>query len=676
MPREASTNGGAGDAGREAPLPRAELTRRVLGYVLRHRVAVACAFGAMILAGLTETAPIFLAKVFVTDILLPTPGVMTGDLDKTKGTDLLIETESGPVLFNRSKTDAEAFVQASDEAARKVERKPRVSWAQGTARKMIRVFPEGLDAKTAILVLVVGLILVTSLLAALATYANEYLAKALATNVVVDVRTEMMRKLLRLPLGYFTRRKLGDIQSRFSTDAQQTHLCVNLFVSEVLLQPIVIASGITAAFVINWRLAIAALFFCPLVVIPVIRLGRKVTHRSKKALESVSDSTEAVSQALSGIRIIKAFGMEGEQASDYRALNEEYRKRSLRITHTKAKGRAIVEITYGVVLSIALGFGGWLVMHDAWEVEAGDFVAFLVALVTLFRPLKRLTVAYHHWNESLAGAKRLFEIIDTPSESVDRAGAHVLGPIRDSVRFEDVSFAYPDVADQRVLDRVTFTIPAGTTVALVGPSGAGKSTIADLLLRFYEPVRGRITIDGHELSDFTRESLLAQIAVVSQQPFLFNTTVAENIRCARPAASREQIVAAAKAAHVDEFASKLTDGYDTVVGERGASLSGGQLQRITIARAILKNASLLILDEATSNLDTVSEGLVQEALANLSRGRTALVIAHRLSTIEHADLILVMERGRMIESGTHQELLARKGAYFKLYSSELSPAPS
>jgi ATP-binding cassette, subfamily B, bacterial MsbA len=655
---------------------RGALTARLLRYVLRHKAAVVCAIGAMILAGVTETVPIFLAKVFVEDVLLTNPGVKVGQLDRSPGTDLLIETESRPVLFNRSPSDPDAFVQASDDAALKVERRPKGSWAQSGARKILRAFPDSLDAKSAMLVLVVGLIILTSLLAALATYANEYLAKALATEVVVDLRTEMMGKLLRLPMGYFTRRKLGDIQSRFANDAQSTHLCVNLFISEVMLQPVVIASGMAAAFILNWQLAVAALFFCPGVVVPIVRLGKKVTQRTRRMLESVSDSTEAVSQALAGIRIIKAFGMEAEQTAQYRALNEEYRKRSLKIVQTKAKGRAIVEITYGVVLAIALGGGGWLVMNGLWQVEAGDFVAFLVALATLFRPLKRLTIAYHHWNESLAGAKRLFEVVDTPAETEDVTGAHALGPVRQGIRFEGVSFAYPDVADQRVLDSVSFTIPAGRTVALVGPSGAGKSTIADLLMRFYEPGKGRIVVDGHELSSVTRQSLLAQVAVVSQQPFLFNTTIGENIRCSKPSASPAEVLAAAAAAHVDEFASKLPAGYDTIVGDRGASLSGGQLQRITIARAILKNASVLILDEATSNLDTVSEGLVQEALNTLSKGRTALVIAHRLSTIEHADLILVMDRGRMIESGTHAELMAKRGAYYRLYSSELSPAPS
>jgi subfamily B ATP-binding cassette protein MsbA len=410
------------------------------------------------------------------------------------------------------------------------------------------------------------------------------------------------------------------------------------------------------------------------VVVSVVRLGRKVTQRTRRMLESVSDSTEAVSQALAGIRIIKAFGMEEQQASEYRALNEQYRKRNLKIVETKAKGRAVVEITYGIVLAIALGGGGWLVMNGHWDVEAGDFIAFLVALATMFRPLKRLTVAYHHWNESVAGARRLFEIVDMPPEVVDRAGAGALGPITQGVRFENVSFAYPDVSDQRVLENVSFFVPAGRTVALVGHSGAGKSTVADLLLRFYEPVRGRITIDGQPLPEVTRESLLAQVAVVSQQPFVFNASIAKNIRCARPSATDAELLAAARAAHVDEFASKLPDGYATVVGDRGASLSGGQLQRITIARAILKDASLLILDEATSNLDSVSETFEQEALSALSRGRTVLVIAHRLSTIEHADTIFVMERGRMIESGTHAELLAQRGAYWRLYNAELSPA--
>jgi len=320
-----------------------------------------------------------------------------------------------------------------------------------------------------------------------------------------------------------------------------------------------------------------------------------------------------------------------------------------------------------------LAIGGSMVIHQKWGLTPANLTGFLVAMAYLFRPIRRLSVAYNNWQESISAAGRLFEVLDTPEIAPDPPEARSIGRIRKGLVFEDVWFSFDNEgsAPTPVLRGVSFQIPASNTVALVGPSGSGKSTIADLIFRFYEPTRGRILIDDVPLDSISRESLYREIAVVAQQPFIFNTTIRANIAYGRPEASLEEIQEAARAACIHEEILALPEGYDTVVGDRGATLSGGQLQRITIARAILKNASFLLLDEATSNLDAASELAVQEALSNLMRGRTSLVIAHRLSTIVDADHILVIKEGRIVEQGTHQELVAREGAYHQLYRLQL-----
>lgn len=619
---------------------RRRLTLRLLRRTGRYRGILAVAFVMMLVAGSTEMAPILLAKVFVGQVLLD-PG---------------------------------------DGAAPRGDRFDL--WVAGVARSAadaLGVDGAAADPRLVIAGLVAAAMVVLSVLAAVSTYANEFIAKYLASLVVKDLRVDLLARVVRWPCSRFSKRKIGDLVSRFSNDTTTAFQTINIFISEILLQPFILVFTAAGAILLNWRLALASLLTFPIVVWPVLRLGRRVHVRSRKTLVSLGETMESVGQTLSGLRVVKAFRMEDEEVRDFERVNDDWLRRQVSLVKAKALGRSVMDLVWGFVLAILLLGGSWLVVTGTWGLTPADFVGFLVAIVSVYRPLKRLSVAYNTWQASLAAAARVFEVLDTAGEPADPPDAVRIGPIRQGIVFDDVGFAYADPEDPSspdvpVLDGFRLTIPARSTIALVGPSGAGKTTVADLLLRFHEPGRGRILVDGIPLRRVSRESLLAQVALVGQHPFLFNTTVRENIAYGRPGATRDEIEAAAQAACIHDEILRLPHGYDTVVGERGASLSGGQLQRITIARAILKDASLLVLDEATSSLDGRSERAVQTALENLLRGRTALVIAHRLSTVARADRICVMEDGRIVEEGSHDGLLARGGTYHRLYAVQVGDA--
>ncbi|MBI3270299.1 MAG: ABC transporter ATP-binding protein [Planctomycetes bacterium] len=496
------------------------------------------------------------------------------------------------------------------------------------------------------------------------SYAKDYLKRYLMLKILIDIRVELCRHMLSLSMKFFNKRQAGDLLSRVTNDIAVTQVALEHLFDDALLHPFMILAAFGAACTANWRLSFIAVPFILVFSLPLLRMGKNVRKTKKKSLSKLADVAEDIHQMFTGIRIVKSFHMEQAEIEDFHRKNDIYMEKTLKVVRIKALADAAMELLSALALLGILFMGAWLVVTKRFGMTVGGLGTFVGAMVLLRDPLKGLTKTFNTLQEALAGCDRVFEILDTPPDITDEPGAIELGAIRDGIEFRGVSFAY---GDEPVLRDLAFRVKAGQVIALVGPSGAGKSTLLDLLARFYDPTSGEILVDGVDLRRVRRASLLRHLAVVTQETFLFNTTIAENVRYGRKDATQDDLVAAAKAANIHDFVASLEEGYDTIVGERGTRLSGGQRQRIAIARALLKDPALLLLDEATSSLDSESELLVQEALNNLMRGRTTFVIAHRLSTIQHADLILAIEDGALVESGTHAELLARDGLYRRLH---------
>ncbi|MDO4177665.1 MAG: lipid A export permease/ATP-binding protein MsbA [Phascolarctobacterium sp.] len=521
---------------------------------------------------------------------------------------------------------------------------------------------------TSMLSYIVISIIVVFAIRGVAAFMQYYLMNYVGQRVIIDIRGEVFAKIQRLSMSFFDKNKTGEIMSYVTNDvgAMQQALVDN--VVDLVTESVILLASIVMMLYLNWKLFLICMSTFPGIVLFIDVFGRRIRRSGKKIQEATADVTSVLQESVSNPRVIKSFVREDFEINRFNVENERNFSANIKYVKQAATLTPTIEFIAACGVTIILWYGGNAVIDG--ELTAGALVAFLTYAVNISNPIKRLGRIIGNIQKALAAAQRVFDVMDLPEIVHNEPGAKVLPEVKGAVAFENVDFGYNE--DEKVLSNVSFDIAPGQVVALVGPSGAGKTTIASLLPRFYDVTNGTIKIDGQDIRAFTLESLREHVGIVPQETSLFNGTVYDNILFGRLDATKEEVEAAAKAANAHNFILDLPNGYETLLGDRGVNISGGQRQRISIARAILKNPSILILDEATSALDTESERIVQEALDRLMVGRTAFVIAHRLSTIKNADRILVFEKGQIVEDGNHDELLAKDGLYAHLYNIQYS----
>jgi len=485
------------------------------------------------------------------------------------------------------------------------------------------------------------------------------------TGVVKDLRMEIYRKILALPLGFFSQERKGDIIARISGDVQEVETSITSTIEMLIKNPILIVIYLFVLFRMSWQLTLFVIIFAPLMIGIISATGRRLKADSAEAQKYWSDTMSQVEETLGGLRIVKAFRAERRMQGRFEGVTENMRRKNNQVAVRQASAHPVSEFLGSAMIAIVLWFGGTQILGENAVIDAPTFMSYMAILYSIIQPIKDLSKAAYGIPKGLASMERINVILRAENPITEPAQPKPLDGFRESIRFEGVTFRYE--SGREVLHAVDLEIPKGKTVAIVGASGAGKSTLVDLIPRFYDPAAGRITIDGTDIREVALKDLRALMGNVNQDAILFNDTVFNNIAFGKRDATREEVEAAARIAGAHDFILEREGGYDSNIGDRGVKLSGGQRQRISIARAILKNPPILILDEATASLDTESERSVQEALEKLMSGRTTIAIAHRLSTIKHADEIIVMHEGRIVERGTHDDLLALGGYYRKLH---------
>ena len=524
------------------------------------------------------------------------------------------------------------------------------------------------------LVPIASAILVVYFVKGVGAYLSGYLMTDVGQRVVRDLRNALFRHILGQSVAFFAFQTTGRLMSRITNDVALVQRAVSETIGDLTRESLALLGFAALLFYYDARLALVCLTGAPVVVYPLVRLGQRVRRTARRSQEAMEQMSHVSAEAITGHRIVKAFGAEQREGAKFERSSEHFYRTSMRVTSALSALPPLMEFIGGVAFVGALAYGSQEI--GAGRLSPGEFTAFVAALFMMYAPAKKLSRVNADLQQAAAAGERIFEILDSHNEVQEKADAVVLPPFRRRIEFRDVQFTYGGADRPATLDGVSLSVGAGQMLAVVGRSGAGKTTLVNLIPRFYDVTGGAILLDGHDVRDVTLASLRSQIGIVTQETVLFDDTIAANIAYGKPDADREDIEAAARAAHAHEFIVRLEGGYDAMIGERGQRLSGGQRQRIAIARAILRDSPILILDEATSSLDAEAEMLVQEALSNLIRNRTCFVIAHRLSTVRRADAIVVLERGHIVESGTHEELIARGTAYAKLYELQLQEEPT
>ncbi|MGB4849032.1 MAG: ABC transporter ATP-binding protein [Saprospiraceae bacterium] len=531
------------------------------------------------------------------------------------------------------------------------------SWLEYVFGRLVELYSQ----ETALLLVCITFVIIF-FLKNLFRYLSLVFMAQVRNGIVRDLRNAVFEKYMHLPLAYFTRGKKGDLMSRISTDVQEIEYSILNVIEAVFKEPIVIIGSITFMLFTSLRLTIFVFVLILITVFIVGRISRNLKRQSKEAQGRLADLVIHVEESLNGMRIIQGFNAQQYQRNRFSVINERYKKLLTRIMYRRDLSSPLSETLGIVIVSVLLWYGAHLVFTS--EIKPETFFAFLYAFFNVIAPSKSFSSAYYNIQKGLAAVERVNEIIDNQEEIAEKSDPKQIHSFENSIVFENVGFQYNEGGDW-VLKNINLTIPKGQVLAVIGSSGSGKSTLADLLPRFHDVTEGRIYFDGTDIREFNIKQLRSLMGIVNQDPVLFHDTIFNNIAFGKPEATMEEVIDVATIAQMHEFIMSQPLGYNTVLGDRGSTLSGGERQRLTLARALLVNPPILILDEATASLDSKSERLVQEALSKVMEGRTSIVIAHRLSTVQYADQIIVLQDGKIVESGDHASLMQRQGEYFK-----------